>query len=79
MLLKKLAKLANKLDELGHTKEASEIDKIIKHVVAFWGTPKCTCECEECKYAKNLPGRSASKDHHRKCTTDKCEVKKVLK
>ena len=80
MFLKKLAKLANKLDGLGHKDEAGEVDNILKQVLAFWQKqmPQCTCSCEECKYAKNLPGRAASKDHHRKCTTGQCEVKKVL-
>lgn len=77
-LFKKLATLANKLDKLGCTEESDEIDKMLKHIVSFWGTPKCTCGCEECTYAKNLPGRPSSKDHHKKCITGKCEVKKVL-
>jgi hypothetical protein len=79
-LFKKLATLANKLDKLGYTEESSEIDKILKHIIAFWGTkmPKCTCTCEECSYAKNLPGRAASKNHHKNCTTGQCEIKKAL-
>jgi hypothetical protein len=80
-LFKRLAKLASRLDELGHIEEASEVDKVLKHLVAFWGTqqmPKCTCKCESCEYGRNLVGRPASKDHHRRCTTGQCEVKKVL-
>lgn len=52
MLLKRLAKLASKLDNLGHTEEANGVDKILKQLVAFWGTqmPKYTCKCESCEY-----------------------------
>lgn len=80
MLLKKLAILANKLDKSGYTKEASEVDKILKHLVAFWGTPMpvCLCKCDSCEYGRNLVGRPASKDHHKNCTTGQCEIKKVL-
>jgi len=35
MLLKRLTKLANKLDELGHKKEAEAIDGLLKKIVAF--------------------------------------------
>lgn len=78
MLLKKLKKLANKLDEYGYTKEASEVDQLLKKIVAFFETPNCTCRCEECEYAKNLIGRPASKDHHKNCVTGQCEIKKSL-
>jgi len=68
MFLKKLARLANKLDELGHKHEASEVDNILKHVLAFWEkqAAKCACDCEECKNG-----------NHKKCTVGKCECKKV--
>ncbi len=35
MLFKKLTKLANRLDELGHKKEAEVIDNLLKKIVTF--------------------------------------------
>ncbi len=79
-LFKRLANLANKLDKLGHVEESSEVDNILKHIISFWENklPKCTCGCEECTYAKDLPGRSVALTHHKNCSTGGCEVKKVL-
>ncbi len=49
MLLEKLFKLANKLDELGHRKEADEIDALLKTASA---SIKPKSEETECKCSK---------------------------
>ena len=47
MLLKKLADLAERLDQQGHHEEAGKVDGIMKFIAA--GMEQCMCDCPGCK------------------------------
>jgi hypothetical protein len=78
-LFKKLADLANELDKRGYTKEADEIDAILKDAgLLDWLSGKkptqCTCNCDNCIAGKARGGPHAL-EYHQACETGKCEVK----
>jgi hypothetical protein len=84
-MIKELIELADRLDEAGYHKEAEQVDALIKQaglgdMVKEWfmgkPMPKCTCECEDCAYARDAVGRPQLQlQHHKKCSTGDCEVK----
>jgi len=81
-ILQKLADLANKLDAMGQTAAADQIDGIIKEAgfmdwITKSMTPvKCTCDCEVCQAGQARGGPHALQ-YHNMCNTGKCEIKKA--
>lgn len=89
--LQKLAELANKLDSLGQTEAADQIDTILKEAIDWkrevgkmWGgivnlleRKRCSCSCQFCSEANKKTNKEidAFRHLHDKCITGKCEIK----
>jgi len=71
-MINMLAKLANRLDALGHFEEANEVDSILRSLANV----KCGCDCTNCEYAANFGGfGNRAQQYHNKCQTGKCTKK----